>query len=340
MTTMPKGPVFVAGLERTGTSLLYALLASLPDLAMTRRTNLWRYFYDQYGDLAEPANLERCLDTMMRYKRLRKLHPDRSRIEREFRQGAPTYGRLFELLETHHAERLGKPRWGDKSLHTERYTEAIFAAYPGARILHMMRDPRDRYASVQTRWERRLGGTGAGMAEWLSSARFASVNAERFPDRYLVIRYEDLAAQPQKTMQDVCAFIDEPYDEGMFGMEGASTFRDQGSNSSYGARPVGVISTDSIGRFREVLSAEQIRFIELVARRAMADFGYSRSAPDLAGREAARYYGALLPTELSRFVASRVRYEWRNKRGRPVPDYRLLPDEPSVQAGMDEGAQA
>lgn len=337
--TMPRGPVFVAGLERTGTSLLFALLASLPDLAMTRRTNLWRYFYDQYGDLAQPDNLGRCLDVMTRYKRLRKLHPDRTRIEREFRQGEPTYGRLFELLEVHHAERLGKPRWGDKSLHTERYTEPIFGHYPGARILHMMRDPRDRYASVQTRWKRRLGGTGAGMAEWLSSAHLASDNAERFADRYMVIRYEDLASNPQATMRAVCEFIDEPYDEGMFTMDGATTFRDQGSNSSYGARPAGVISPDSIGRFREVLSTEQVKFIELVARRRMAEYGYERSMPQLAPAEAARYVGALLPLELARLAGSRLRYEWRNQRGRPVPDYRLLPPEAATTVGLDEGVQ-
>jgi len=327
MSDTPRGPVFVAGIERTGTSLLYALLASHPRLAMTRRTNLWRYFYGQYGDLAQPENLERCLDVMMRYKRLLKLSPDRSPIEREFRQGEPTYARLFELVERQYAERIGKPRWGDKSLHTERYAEPIFTGYPGARILHMMRDPRDRYASVQTRWERRLGGTGAGMAEWLSSSRFASVNADRYPDQYRVIRYEDLAARPEATMRDVCEFIDEPYDAAMLGMEGASSFRDQGSNSSYGARPAAAISTDSIGRYREVLSAAQIKFIESVAHKAMQRFEYEPSAPHLSFGEQVLFSGGVLPVELARMAGSRARYEWRNRRGRTVPEYRLVPSE-------------
>ena len=116
---MSAGPIFVAGLERSGTSLLYALLASHPRIAMTRRTNLWTHFYGQYGELGDPANLDRCIDVLLRYKRIVKLEPDEVRLRRDFAQGPPTYGRLFALLEEQHAQRLGRPRWGDKSLHTE-----------------------------------------------------------------------------------------------------------------------------------------------------------------------------------------------------------------------------
>ena len=37
-------------------SLAFALLASHRNISMTRRTNLWTYFYGQYGDLADDAN--------------------------------------------------------------------------------------------------------------------------------------------------------------------------------------------------------------------------------------------------------------------------------------------
>ena len=112
MTSVDPGPVFVAGLERSGTSLMYALLASHPNIAMTRRTNLWTHFYGQYGDLADDANLERCLAMMMRYRRLQLLQPDPERLRRDFRSGARTYPRLFALLEEQYAERLGQRSLG------------------------------------------------------------------------------------------------------------------------------------------------------------------------------------------------------------------------------------
>ena len=322
---MDNGPVFVAGLERSGTSLLYALLASHPRIAMTRRTNMWTHFYGQYGDLGDDRNLDRCIDVMLQYKRLVKLDPDESRLRREFGSGAPTYARLFALIEQQHADRLGKPRWGDKSLHTERYAEPIVASYPGARILHMIRDPRDRFASSLARWEVRLGGVGAGTAEWLSSARLAETNQARFRDQYMIVRYETLATYPERTLQQICGFINEPYAPEMLQMDGAQQFRDQGSNSSYGARQVGVISTDSIGRFTTVLSNRQVAFIHAVAGRTMRSLGYDLDPVPLSPGERLAFGLVDLPLEMVRLLAWRVRHHVRNHAGRPVPDYRLVP---------------
>jgi len=327
---MKRGPIFIAGLERSGTSLIFALLASHPRIAMTRRTNMWTYFYEQYGDLNQPENFERCLNTMMRYKRLVVLKPDAARLHREFRQGEPTYARLFALIEEHYAEQLGKPRWGDKSLNTERYATPIFDAYPGARILHMTRDPRDRYASVITRWKVRRGGVGAGTAMWLSSINLAKDNQRRFPERYKIVRYESLAAKPEETLQDICDFIDEDYMPAMLTMQGASAFRDQGSNSSYGQRKPGVISTDSIGRYRQVLSPRQITFIQTAARRDMLAFDYQPDPIQLSFQQRLRFTLSDWPINWAHLLAWRLRYSINNYKGRSLPAYRIVTEAGTV----------
>lgn len=320
---MERGPIFVAGLERSGTSLMFALLASHPNVAMTRRTNMWTYFYDQYGDLSDRQNFERCLQMMMSYVRLIKLDPDPDRIRREFFQGKQTYARLFALLEEHYAERLGKPRWGDKSLNTERYAEPIFAAYPGARILHMMRDPRDRYASVLARWKVRRGRVGMGTAMWLSSVELAKKNQRQFPDQYMIVRYETLASQPEETLQKICDFIDEPYTPEMLTMQGAKGFRDQGSNSSYGDRKPGKITTSSIGKFRKVLTPQQVAFIQSKAEKEMLAFDYPLEPVQWATGARLRFALADWPLNQALLVTWRVRDSIRNYFGRRLPDYRI-----------------
>jgi hypothetical protein len=323
-----RGPIFVAGPERSGTSLLFALLASHSQLAMTRRTNLWKHFYDQYGDLSAPANLDRCLATMARYKRLRVLSVDFVALRREFEAGPRTYGRLFALLEAQHAARLGRPRWGDKSLHTECWTEPILDAYPGARILHMLRDPRDRYASSRTRWKLRRGGIGAGTAEWLTSARLAAAHSPRFPAQYRVVRYEDLAREPAQTVRAICRFVDEPYEPTMLAMEGAPRLLDQGGNSSYGRRAPGVIATDSIGRYHTVLSDREIAFAQRIAGDEMLRFGYQLDVLPMGPVARSRYALTTLPLERARAGVWSTVEGRRSRRGRPVPGYRLV--EPEV----------
>jgi hypothetical protein len=306
---------------------LFALLASHSQIAMTRRTNLWKHFSEQYGDLSDPANLTRCLDTMARYKRLRVLQIDFAALRRDFVPGPCSYARLFALLEEQHAARLGRPRWGDKSLHTECWTEPILASYPGARILHMVRDPRDRYASSRTRWKLRRGGIGAGVAEWLTSARLAADHSVRFPTRYRVVRYEDLVTEPERTVRAICRFVDEPFEPAMLAMEGAPRLLDQGSNSSYGRREAGVIATDSIGRYRTVLSEREIAYAQRVAGDEMLQLGYRLDALPMGPVARSRYALTTLPLERVRGGIWSTVEARRTQRGRPVPDYRLVDTE-------------
>lgn len=320
---MSGGPIFVAGAERSGTSLMYALLATHPKIAMTRRTNLWRYFYGQFGDLEDDRNLDRCLEVARRYKRLVKLDADWEAIRREFVGGPRTYPRLFDLIERQYADRVGRPRWGDKSLLTERHADEIFAAYPGARMIHMIRDPRDRYASVQKRWGRRRGGVGMGTAEWRFSATMAERNRTAHPESYLVIKYEDLVADPVEVTREVCSFIGEDFVSEMLTLAGDEDFRIQGSNSSYGPRGVGVISPDSVGKFPQVLSKQQIQFIETSVGEPMSRFGYPPTSGD-GGMSSLRFWTLTYPLETTR---ARL-WEWRDRLleafGRHIPSHRFV----------------
>jgi Sulfotransferase family len=323
---MMESPVFVAGLERSGTSLMYALLASHPNISMTRRTNFWRYFVDQYGDLGRDENLDACLQSMRTYKRLVVLDLDFERLRREFVEGSRTYGRLYALAQAQVAERRGKERWGDKSLNIESHTERILTDFPEARILHMIRDPRDRLASVLARWRVRRGDIGAGTAAWLWSARLGAQHSAARPANYMVVRYESLVEAPEAAAREICAFIGEPYSEEMLTMEGAGRFRDIGSNSSYGARAVGTISTDSIGKYKEVLAPRQIAFIQAAAGSELSAHGYDLDPVVMTTGERLRFSAADRPYHRAVMTAWRARAAVSARRATPVPDYRIVED--------------
>jgi hypothetical protein len=263
---------------------------------------------------------------MMHYKRLLVLKPDPEQLRQEFGRGERTYGRLFALLEEQYAQRVGKPRWGDKSLNTERYADPIFAAYPSAKILHMVRDPRDRYASAVTRWKVSRGGIGAGTAVWLSSVRLAQYHQQRYPGSYKLVHYETLARQPEKTLREICTFIGEDYAPGMLSLQGAEVFRDEGGNSSYGARAPGVISTSSIGKFAQVLSKREIAFMQGHAQSQMAAFRYEMMPIQLPARERLLFTLADVPVNRARMLAWQIMESIQNQIGRALPSYRIVPD--------------
>jgi hypothetical protein len=328
---MIHGPIYLAGIERSGTSLMYALLASHPNIAMTRRTNLWTYFNNHYGDLTKFENFERCLSVMSQYKRLRAIDIDTDRVRREFNQGEKTYARLFSLIEGHFAEKQSKPRWGDKSLNTERFMDDIFAVFPNAKIIHMMRDPRDRYASAKTRWTDMKGRVGAGTAMWLESVKLARRGQQRYPDQYMVVRYEDLVAQPEQMLRKICEFLGEKYVPEMLTMMGAPSHRNKGSNSSYGKREVGAISTDSIARYRKVLSPQEIKYMQDFCKGGMLEFGYALDDVRLSLRDRLSYVFVDWPFNFARMSYWAAKETYLGIKGRTLPARRLVPHKNAVQ---------
>lgn len=295
-------PIFIAGPDRSGTTLLYALLASHPNISMARRNNFWRWFYGRYGDLSDKNNFDRLLDKMLRYKRIQPLHPNSERIRREFWQGKPSYGRIFSLFQQHNAERQGKQRWGDKSLHTEHYIKQVFSEFPNAKVIHMSRDPRDRYASVRKRFGKDTPRLGAATARWLVSMRAAEKNRQKYPANYKIIRFEDLAANPEETSQIICDFIEEQYSPEMLTLEGASRYRDSGGNSSFEQIKPGAISTKPIGRYKSILTSSEIAFIQLFAKREMQVLGYEFEPVKFLFTEALKYYLWTLPFQTARML--------------------------------------
>lgn len=315
-------PIFIAGPDRSGTTLMYAFLASHPQISMVRRTNMWRYFYGRYGDLSRRENFERCLGDMIRYKRMGVLHPDPQRIAQEFWQGEPSYGRLFAIFHQQRAEQLGKTRWGDKSLHTEHYAERVFREYPQARIIHMVRDPRDRYASVKKRHGRTVNRVGASVGRWLFSMRAARRNLERYPQQYLIVRYEQLAFHPEETLKAVCDFIEEEYSPLMLTMSGAADYRDSGGNSSFDTIAPGTISTKPIGRFRQVLSPAEIGFIQRFAGAEMVALGYELEPLRFTWQDRLSFL-SMVPYQAARMYGWMTLEAAMIRRGEPIPSHRM-----------------
>ena len=314
-------PVFLAGVDRSGIGLLGELLESHPKVAVTRRINFWSFYYNRYGDLSNPQNFERCLDDMMRYTRIQRLQPQPERLRHDFLNGEQSYPRLFALLEEQNMRRLGKSRWADKSLSSERYADTILSAFPTAKMIHIIRDPRDRYASHLTHRGGRKGRVGGGAALWLWSARLAERNLRKYPSRYKVVQYETLIAQPEIFLREFCDFISEDYSPEMLMVEPA--VQSESGQDLATVRMPREIWTTSIGRFRQTLSDREVAFIQLVTRDQMIHYGYSLEPQQLSGSSRALFYIIDYPINLTRMLLSRSKSDLRDTLGRKPSARRL-----------------
>ncbi len=324
MDTSQNGPIFIGGLDRCGKTLLRALLVSHPYIAIPEiGSNYWTFFYKRYGDLGIAENFERCLEDMLQYTHVRLLNPDVERIRKEFWQGEPGYAQLFALFNQQYAEKQGKPRWGDQTGLVERFADEVIAAYPGARMLHLIRDPRDRYEASLALHPKGKGRVGAATARWLLSTRFAARNRHRYPQQYMIVYYETLVRQPEKTLQDICAFLGEEYTPAMLTMQGAPNFRAKVMRGEYGNTGPGLIAQNFIGRYRKSLANDEIVFMQFIAEYQMRAHGYKFDPLVLTPIESMLFFFYTLPVNLARMVSwllvERVQRAFPQKLGRTPP---------------------
>jgi hypothetical protein len=325
------GPIFIAGTDRAGKTLVSAVLSSHSRISVPAvGSNLWTLFYRRFGDdLSEPASLEQCLRELMLYKHVRFLDPDVERLRRDFSAGAPTYARLFALLQEQYAERSGKPRWGDQTGLIEGYAQPIFSAYPDARFVHMLRDPRDRYEASVSLWPDGRLRVGGAVARWLYSSHHAERNVERHRDRYCVVRYEDLVRSPEATIRDIWGFIGETYEPEMLELRGMPTYRAKLLGSADAPTPLGGVITDvHVGRYRGRIPARELRFMEWRAGSRMQRHGYELERPVLSGWNRMRFSVLDLPLNLARMAVWNARQavaeRFPTRFGRRPPRHHLV----------------
>lgn len=268
-------PIFLGGLDRTGKTLMRLMLTSHSNIAITRRTYMWSKFSNNFGDLKQEMNFNRCLNAMLRSKSIQYLDPEEGAIRHEFSQGEATYPRLFEIIQRQFAHRMGKNRWGDQMGMIEHYADPIFSAYPSAKIIHMIRDPRERYVEKFATKKTKPGKFGWETERWLKSIRIGDRNLQRYPRDYKIIRFELFISNPEKTIREVCEFIGEHFEQGMLTTENAIRF---------GNKPVDLedylveIQSSSSPHHNDnemILSNREVVYVQSSAKSEMLKHGYA-----------------------------------------------------------------
>jgi hypothetical protein len=187
--------------------------------------------------------------------------------------------------------------WVEKTPFNERYAAQIFAWWPEARCVHMLRDPRDNYASF---FRKHPNSSPAVFAStWRESARAGLRNQRKYgSDRYLLLRYEDFARDPETAISQLCAFL---------GIEDNAALR----NPTRGGKPwqgnsmfpdrFSSISAAPVGRWRELLSPSDRFVLETLCASFMRSLHYEptkKAANDIPISFRLRTYKTLLMINL------------------------------------------
>lgn len=273
-------PIFIVGQERSGTTLLMAMLGCHPRIAVPEVA--WWYprfraYLHTYGDLADEGNL-RILASEMIFGLMTPfwnmpVNPrtivDEVVAELRERSFAGVYAAMLER----YARWAGKPRWGEKTPNNVFFVREILEDFPNAQILCVTRDGRDAAADAI---RSSFGPTNAFAAaqEW----RFAQSTIQRLrkalPDgAWLDVRYEALVRQPEATLRKTCGFLGEAFSPALLEFHRGAIAQQRGRQRDHAALAE-PITDRHVGIHKELLSVRDQRIFAGIAGREMAEEGY------------------------------------------------------------------
>lgn len=268
------GPVFIAGRQHSGNSLLTMMIRQLPGcFAIVQEgtffSNRWR------GDgIADDAERARWAAESMRLDD--DANTDRpeemARLATDARQWLPDWVAnhpgadaltLYREGMRRATEVSGNDYWVQKATGYIFYAREILRDMPDARIIYLIRNPYDISASILRRQEAEAL-VGPSVA-WNRGLRIACELHEQHPDRFRPIRYESLVTDPEQTAREICEFLGLPYDASILDVPhiNPSEAKYQAIQGSRG------INKSRLNYYPTILSKAQIAAVSLVVNQSL-----------------------------------------------------------------------
>jgi hypothetical protein len=266
--------------ERSGSNLITKVFDSHPGFCGPAPSHLIRAFANnilRYGDITLDENWRTLLTDVADYLTFQlgtwktKWTADGLLRDVEERSLAALIAHVYRAEARAH----GKSRVFVKENQTFAFTPFLLTAYPKAKFLFQVRDPRDMVLS----WKlspSHPGGVRKGTEVWKSDqANGISLYGHiKEASKIAILRYEDLLANAEKELKRICTFLGVDYSPTMLEFHKqdqtvANAERIKGWNNL--GKP---LIRRNFAKYRGRLSEVEIRYIEAVCAEEMAFFGY------------------------------------------------------------------
>jgi hypothetical protein len=179
-------------------------------------------------------------------------------------------------------EKKGIMLLGDKNPFYSQTFGGIFITIPDAKFILLIRDPRDNHISL---FNSRFTAPSItyDTLYWKKTIRTIEQYQKYFPDRFYIIRYEDLVTDTEKYLKEMCGFLGIPFEPEMLKYRERKTddftkvvFSNEAFFKANHTSILEPVSTSKIGGWKTRLSKSSIKKAERTAGIFLDKYGYER----------------------------------------------------------------
>jgi hypothetical protein len=261
--------VFVAGFPRSGTTLLAAILGRHKEIASLPEC----HFFDDVsvrlkGSILRPAE---SVDSILNNSRLMDLELVRSCKEDIVVRSKGSLPCLIKEISLAERRRTGKKYVVEKTPENLLHVEEIFNQDNAARVICLIRDGRSAvYSNVKVEWAH--DNYSRHSAEWQFYVDEALRLKEQYPDKIMLLRYEDLISYPENTVKELCKFCDVDYSESMLGSDCVDVV--PAWEKEWKKQALGRIDRTKLDEWKGAIPEDKVGRIESLMANGLLAFGY------------------------------------------------------------------
>jgi hypothetical protein len=265
---------FVFGDQRSGTTMLRMMLNSHPQIAVPQEAFfLAHYFTERNFSNRKPLSQHKkklILRYFMGNLQFQRWNLPASSLQ-PINNLEITFKQLVGLLYWSYATLQGKKLCGDKTPSFIRKLEFLVNRYPQAHFIHIVRDGRDSYLSAAAKGWNKSKSILVGGLLWRIKMQTVKKSITRLPDRFFEVRYEDLVAEPEAKLSEICQHLGCSFDKSMLNFYENSENQVLRKHSTLIFKPV---DPTNVAKWKKTLSLADLQKFEFFARSELERYGY------------------------------------------------------------------
>ena len=204
----------------------------------------------------------------------------------------------------------------DKSLDNILYAEELIDLFDDILFLNVVRDPRAQIASINRAIIHDFD-TILNAISWVKAHDLAYNLSQKHPNRVLTIRFEDFINHQELTIRKVCDFFSIPFLEDMLDVSSSAEAQQLACLSALWHTNHSAPIPANIGKFRKLLTLDEIEAIETLAGDHMDRYGYERMT------DARTIVSEEVLAEAKHRSTLKKQQAWENLKIRDPRDYQL-----------------